>query len=122
MPGQLDWRGVAVERPAHLSGMDTNSSAPSSGSRRLERLLTVAELSDHLGVAVATIYGWRVDGKGPRGLRIGRHVRFAVDDGMLESITATGSAGPHDVRVMAGGQPARASRQVRASRSTWPDA
>lgn len=46
----------------------------------LEPLLTVAELADYLGVPVATIYDWRVDGKGPRGIRIGRSVKFAVSD------------------------------------------
>jgi excisionase family DNA binding protein len=50
---------------------------PSGG---LEPLLTIAELADYLGVPVATIYDWRVDGKGPRGIRIGRSVKFAVSD------------------------------------------
>lgn len=51
-----------------------------SGGGALERLLTVAELSEYLGVPVATLYDWRVDGKGPRAFRIGRHLRFAVGD------------------------------------------
>lgn len=46
----------------------------------LEPLLSIAELAGYLGVPVATIYDWRVEGKGPRGIRIGRHVKFAVAD------------------------------------------
>ncbi|WP_448061799.1 helix-turn-helix transcriptional regulator [Cellulomonas hominis] len=46
----------------------------------LEPLLGVEELAGYLGVPVATVYDWRVDGKGPRGIRVGRHVRFAVGD------------------------------------------
>jgi excisionase family DNA binding protein len=49
-------------------------------SSSLGPLLTIAELADYLGVPVATIYDWRVDGKGPRGIRIGRRVKFTVSD------------------------------------------
>ncbi|TDE14977.1 helix-turn-helix domain-containing protein [Jiangella asiatica] len=42
--------------------------------------MTVTESADYLGAPVATIYDWRVDGKGPRALRIGRHLKFAVSD------------------------------------------
>ncbi len=64
-----------MERPAHLLDMDIESTAPG-----LEPLLTVEELAGYLGVPVATIYDWRVDGKGPRAIRVGRHVKFAVSD------------------------------------------
>lgn len=46
----------------------------------LDPLLSIADLAEYLGVPVATIYDWRVDGKGPCGIRVGRHVRFAVSD------------------------------------------
>lgn len=42
----------------------------------LERLLTVAELSDYLGIPVATLYDWRVDGVGPRAVKLGRCLRY----------------------------------------------
>ena len=42
--------------------------------------MTVAELANYLGVPVATIYDWRVDGKGPVAHRIGKHVKYAVSD------------------------------------------
>lgn len=46
----------------------------------MEPLLTINELSQYLGIPVATIYDWRVDGKGPNALRVGRHLRFKIDD------------------------------------------
>lgn len=46
----------------------------------LEPLLGVEELADYLGIPVATLYDWRVDGKGPRGIKVGRHVKFTVAD------------------------------------------
>ena len=42
----------------------------------LERLLTIVELSEMLGIPVDTLYGWRHRGEGPQGYRIGRHVRY----------------------------------------------
>jgi len=40
------------------------------------RLMTLSEVSDLLGIPVATLYRWRHRGEGPPGYRIGRHVRF----------------------------------------------
>ncbi|MGH9167369.1 MAG: helix-turn-helix domain-containing protein [Acidimicrobiia bacterium] len=45
-----------------------------------DRLLTVKELADYLGVPVATIYAWRYRGEGPPGFRVGRHLRFRQGD------------------------------------------
>ena len=42
----------------------------------VERLLTIVDLSDMLGIPVDTLYGWRHRGEGPQGYRIGRHVRY----------------------------------------------
>ncbi len=41
-----------------------------------ERLMTIADLSEMLGVPIDTLYGWRHRGEGPRGYSIGRHVRY----------------------------------------------
>ena len=41
-----------------------------------ERLMTITDLSTMLGVPVDTLYGWRHRGQGPRGYRVGRHVRY----------------------------------------------
>lgn len=42
----------------------------------VDRLMTLAELADMLGVPVNTVYQWRARGEGPPGYRIGRHVRY----------------------------------------------
>ncbi len=56
--------------------MDTDRT-PAGG---LEPLLSIEDLADYLGIPVTTLYDWRVDGKGPCGIRVGRHVKFAVSD------------------------------------------
>ena len=42
--------------------------------------LTVKQLATVLQIPVATIYQWRHRGDGPRGMRVGRHVRFHRKD------------------------------------------
>ncbi|CAN5777821.1 helix-turn-helix domain-containing protein [soil metagenome] len=44
------------------------------------RLLGVPELSAYLGVPIATLYVWRTRGEGPRGIKVGRHVRYRPED------------------------------------------
>lgn len=44
------------------------------------RLLSPGELASYLGLPVATIYRWRSRGDGPCGMRVGRHVRYRVED------------------------------------------
>lgn len=39
-------------------------------------LATIGEVSAFLGIPVATLYGWRSKGTGPRGASVGRHVRY----------------------------------------------
>ena len=45
-----------------------------------ERLWSTAELAEYLGVPVKTIHQWRYKRKGPRGFRVGRHLRFRPAD------------------------------------------
>ncbi len=59
---------------------------------RSERLLTVEDLAEYLGVPVATLYAWRYRRQGPPGFRVGRHVRFRrsdVDDWIEDRIAQT---------------------------------
>ena len=56
--------------------METNTTTASG----LEPLLNIEELAEYLDVPVATIYDWRVDGKGPCAIRIGRRVKFTITD------------------------------------------
>jgi len=46
----------------------------------LEPSLSMEDLAGYLGVPIATIYDWRVDRKGPCGIRVGRHVKFTRED------------------------------------------
>lgn len=41
-----------------------------------DRLMTIGELAEYLQVPRETIYRWRKYGSGPRGFRMGRHIRF----------------------------------------------
>ena len=45
-----------------------------------ERLLSPADVASYLGVPLRTVYRWRSRGEGPRGYRVGRHVRYMLDD------------------------------------------
>lgn len=45
-----------------------------------EQLLTIQELAELLGVPVATVYRWRTHGDGPRGIRVGKHIRYRPRD------------------------------------------
>ena len=42
------------------------------GKKSTERLMTLPELAEMLGVPIETLYGWRHRGDGPVGYRIGR--------------------------------------------------
>ena len=46
------------------------------------QLLTAEEVANILQVPVATIHAWRYRGKGPTGLKVGRHLRFRYEDVM----------------------------------------
>ena len=47
---------------------------------RREKLMSVDELSDYLGIPVATLYQWRHKGTGPPAFRVGRHLRYDPGD------------------------------------------
>jgi hypothetical protein len=46
---------------------------------RCDRLWTTKEVSDFLGVPVATLHQWRHAGTGPAAFRVGRHLRWDPD-------------------------------------------
>lgn len=46
----------------------------------LAKLLTIEEVADLLGVPMKTIYAWRQRGLGPRGIRVGRYLKFRPID------------------------------------------
>jgi predicted DNA-binding transcriptional regulator AlpA len=43
-------------------------------------LLSPSQVSDLLGVPVATLYAWRYRGDGPEAIKIGRHLRYRPAD------------------------------------------
>ena len=47
---------------------------------RHKGLLSPEQLAEYLGVPLATVYRWRARKTGPRGLRVGRHVRYRWAD------------------------------------------
>lgn len=42
-----------------------------------EQLLTITDVAEYLRVSVGTVRGWRARGQGPRGYRVGKHVRYS---------------------------------------------
>jgi excisionase family DNA binding protein len=42
----------------------------------VEPLLTPDEVAAVLGIPKTTLFRWRVDSKGPKGIRVGKHLRF----------------------------------------------
>jgi len=42
--------------------------------------LTTQQASEYLGLAVSTLNKWRVYGKGPKFIKLGRAVRYRLDD------------------------------------------
>ncbi len=45
-----------------------------------DALLSPQQLADYVGVPVATVYRWRYEGTGPRGIKVGKHVRYRRQD------------------------------------------
>jgi excisionase family DNA binding protein len=45
-----------------------------------DRLMSVEEVADFLGVPVQSVRKWRYLGTGPTGLKVGRHVRYRRAD------------------------------------------
>lgn len=43
-------------------------------------LMTVDEVAAYLQVPVQTLYTWRVRSKGPRAMKVGRHLRYRLAD------------------------------------------
>ncbi len=55
----------------------TNRKAPTTA------LLNPKDLAAYLDIPLATLYDWRSKGVGPRGIRVGKHIRYRRSD--LES-------------------------------------
>ena len=82
--GRLDPYGPDPARLAHLCGMETTTQRQTtdrpSSERGLDPVVTLSQLAAQLGVSVQTIYDLRSQGRGPRGFRVGRELRFRVSE------------------------------------------
>lgn len=45
-----------------------------------DRHMTVKDLAEREGVPLKTVYDWNSTNKGPRYMKIGKHVRYALAD------------------------------------------
>ncbi|TCP47289.1 AlpA family transcriptional regulator [Tamaricihabitans halophyticus] len=45
-----------------------------------ERLWTINDLAEYLGIPRNTLYAWRAQGYGPKGVRMGKYVRYSPED------------------------------------------
>ena len=45
-----------------------------------DQLMTIEEVGAYLQVPIKTLYDWHHKGCGPRGMRVGRYVRYRRDD------------------------------------------
>jgi excisionase family DNA binding protein len=50
------------------------------GMTQADELLTLQEVAAWLKVPATTLYQWRYQGEGPRGMRVGRYVRYRRSD------------------------------------------
>lgn len=66
----------------HLPCMDTKNThltlASTTDEHDLSAVMSISELAAYLHVAVQTIYDLRCQGRGPRGFRVGREIRFRL--------------------------------------------
>ena len=86
---------VASPRPVERSGRAACPNAPATApevatlTRRAQskrkmimtlqaddKLMSLTDVSEMLGIPVRTLYRWRYKGDGPVGYRVGRHVRY----------------------------------------------
>lgn len=82
--GLLGLSRAHMARLAHLLVMESKTSAITDPARPplrlIEQVLSLSELCAHLHVNAQTIYDLRSQGRGPRGFRVGRELRFRISE------------------------------------------
>lgn len=76
LSARLDCSRPGASRLVHLVGMETTSRPTTA----LGPVLTLSQLATQLGVSTQTLYDLRSQGRGPRGFRVGRELRFRVGE------------------------------------------
>lgn len=82
-PTQEQLHAVVRQRTIDLVDaiLDLLAAGPSAnGSDNADELLTSTEVADLLRVPVGSVYDWRSRQVGPRGVNVGRHVRYRRSD------------------------------------------
>lgn len=69
-----------IERTKTISGNGAKNRRDGTGAPPRLPLLSPTDLASYLGLPVATIYRWRSYGYGPMGFRVGRHVRYRIEE------------------------------------------
>jgi excisionase family DNA binding protein len=71
-----------ASQKANVDNAQPTQTPPVSDLSRPRQLLTLEQLSELLQVPRQTVYRWRAHGSGPRGFRVGKHVRYDIADVM----------------------------------------
>ena len=72
----LYWQSDAAASQTEMeSEMEPQNVIPS-----VAKLLKPDDVADLLGIPIATIYVWRTRGRGPRALKVGKHLRYRAAD------------------------------------------
>ncbi len=68
--------GTSRRRRAAVPAQTVPPLGPPAAPPETDRLWTVDDVSVFLGVPKKTIYAWRTADKGPKGFRVGKHLRW----------------------------------------------
>lgn len=71
---------VRARRRREVDAGTASGTEPVARGSVRQPLLSPADLAAYLAVPLATVYRWRSRSEGPRGYRVGRHVRYRLDD------------------------------------------
>ncbi len=87
-----------------------------------DQLRSPEQLAEYLGVPVKTVYRWREHGEGPRGFRVGRHVRYRARDveAWIEQRLATERPEAPDLDAVADSTRTGGRREGRAPEGARP--
>jgi excisionase family DNA binding protein len=72
--------GATTRLVRNEGGGSVTATTERTDSARADNLWSVQRLAEYLGVPVQTVYQWRTKRYGPRGLRVGKHIRYRPAD------------------------------------------